>query len=45
MPYYLEPPFTAAGSGKEKDKQTPTKNIETVSEHIQWVAQQHDCLG
>ena len=31
MPHYLRPPFTAAGSGKEKDKQIPTKNVETVT--------------
>ena len=31
MPHYLWPPFTAAGSGKEKDKQIPTKNVETVT--------------
>ena len=31
MPHYLRPPFTAAGSGKEKDKQIPRKNVETVT--------------
>ena len=36
----IGPPFTAAGSGREKDKQTPTKNEETVSEQVQGVAQQ-----
>ena len=40
MPYYLGPPFTAAGSGKEKDKQIPRENEETVSEQVQAVAQQ-----
>ena len=40
MPYYLGPPFTAAGSGREKDKQTPRRNVETVSEQVQGVAQQ-----
>ena len=39
MPKYLGPPFTAAGSGKEKEKQTPRKNVETVSEEVQGVAQ------
>ena len=38
MPYYLGPP--AAGSGKEKDKQTQRQNEETVSEQVQEVAQQ-----
>ena len=33
-------PFTAAGSGKEKDKQIPRENEETVSEQVQGVAQQ-----
>ena len=32
--------FSAAGSGKEKDQQTPRKNVETVSEQVQGVAQQ-----
>ena len=40
MPYYLGPPFTAAGSGKEKDKQIPRENEETVSEQVQVVVQQ-----
>ena len=40
MPYYLGPPITAAGSGIKKDKQTPTKNVETVSKQVQGVAQQ-----
>ena len=42
MPHYLAigQPFTTASSGKEKDKQTPTKNEETVSEQVQGVAQQ-----
>ena len=40
MPYYLGPPFIATGSGKEKDKQTPTKNEETVSEQVGGIAQQ-----
>ena len=31
MPHYLRPPFTAAGSGKEKDKQIPRKYVETVT--------------
>ena len=31
-------PFTS--SGKEKEKQTPTKNEETVSEQVRGVAQQ-----
>ena len=31
MPHYQRPPFTAAGSAKEKDKQIPTKNVETVT--------------
>ena len=39
MPSYLGPPFTAAGSGKEKDKQTMRENVETVSEQVQGVAQ------
>ena len=39
MPKYLGPPFTAAGSGKEKEKQTPRENVETVSEQVQGVAQ------
>ena len=34
------PPFTAAGSGKEKDKQTTRQNEETVSEQVQAVVQQ-----
>ena len=40
MPSYLGPPFTAAGSGKEKDKQTTRQNEETVSEQVQAVVQQ-----
>ena len=40
MPYYLGPPFIATGSGKEKDKQITRKNVETVSEQVQGVAQQ-----
>ena len=40
MPKYLGSPFTAAGSGKEKEKQTPRENVETVSEQVQGVAQQ-----
>lgn len=40
MPSYLGPHFTAADSGKEKDKQTPRENEETVSEQVQEVAQQ-----
>ena len=49
MPKYLGPPFTAAGSGKEKEKQTPRENVETVSEQVQGVAQWqgiivHHCL-
>ena len=40
MPYYFGLPFTAAGSGKKKDQLTPTKNVETVSEQVQGVAQQ-----
>ena len=40
MPHYLGQPFTAAGSCEEKDQQTPTKNVETVSEQVQGVAQQ-----
>ena len=40
MPYYLGPSFTAAGSGKEKDKQIPRKSVETVSEKAQGVAHQ-----
>ena len=40
MPNYLRPPFTAAGSGKEKDKQIPRKYVEMVSEEVQGVAQQ-----
>ena len=39
MPKYLGPPFTAAGSGKEKEKQIPRENVETVSEQVQEVAQ------
>ena len=39
-PYYFGPPITAASSGKEKDKQTLTKNVETVSGEVQGVAQQ-----
>ena len=47
MPKYLGPTFTAAGSGKEKEK--PRKNLETVSEQVQGVAQRqgiivHHCL-
>ena len=34
MPKYLGPPFTAAGSGKEKEKQTPRENVETVSDGV-----------
>ena len=34
------PHFTAAGSSREKDKQTPRENVETVSEQVQGVAQQ-----
>ena len=46
---YLGPPFTAAGSGNEKEKQTPRENVETVSEQVQGKAQQqgiivHHCL-
>ena len=49
MPKYLGPPFTAADSGKEKEKQTPRENMETVSEQVQGVAQRqgiivHHCL-
>ena len=49
MPKYLGPPFTAAGSGKEKEKQTPRENVETVSEQVQGVVQRqgiivHLCL-
>ena len=40
MPNYLGPPFTAAGSGKKKDKQIPRKYVEMVSEEVQEVAQQ-----
>ena len=40
MPHYLGSPFTAAGSGKEKDKQTMRQNVETVSEQVQAVVQQ-----
>ena len=45
----LGPPFTAAGSGKEKEKQTPRENVETVSEQVLGVAQRqgivvHHCL-
>ena len=40
MQHYLGPPFTAAGSCKEKDKQIPRKNVETDSEQVQGVAQQ-----
>ena len=40
MPYYLGPPITAAGSGREKDKQTQRQNVETVPEQVQGVAQQ-----
>ena len=40
MPYYLGPPFIAAGSGKEKDKQITRKNVETVSEQVRGIAQQ-----
>ena len=39
MPYYLGQSFTVTGSGKEKDKQIPRKNVETVSEQVQGVAQ------
>ena len=39
MPSYLGPSFTAAGSGKEKDKQTTRQNEETVSEQVQAVVQ------
>ena len=34
MPYYLEPPFTAADSGRKEDKQIPRKDVETVSEGV-----------
>ena len=37
MPKYLGPPFTAAGSGKEKEKSR--ENVETVSEQVQGVTQ------
>ena len=40
MPKYLGPPFTAAGSRKKKEKQTPRENVETVSEQVQGVVQQ-----
>ena len=39
MSYYLGPPFNVTGSGKEKDKQIPRKDVETVSE-VTVVAQQ-----
>ena len=36
----IGPLFTIADSGKEKDKQILRKNVETVSELVQGVAQQ-----
>ena len=39
MPYYLGQSFTVTDSGKEKHKQIPRKNVETVSEQVQGVAQ------
>lgn len=40
MLYYLGPPFTAANSGEEKEKQILPKYVETVSEQVTVVAQQ-----
>ena len=36
---YLRQSFAVTGSGKEKDKQIPRKNVETVSEQVREVAQ------
>ena len=40
MLYYLGLPFTAADSGKKKDKQILPKNVETVFKQVQGIAQQ-----
>lgn len=36
----IGPPFTVAESVKEKNKQTPPKNVKTVSEQVKGVTQQ-----